>query len=213
MQSLLVLVPAVSHIHVEVGHIGQNHRITVIGQTVGHVAARTHSAPGVHTCHTGCHHGVKLRLVIQSHFLPALDADLAGSEQLADALDVVLAHLVLGLEALALHECLHVGTLAPCTIRHLVTAQVDDFELEAGFLIHLLQLGYHAVDEAVNVIAGHIEHVVVIALGRGVNALVLVIPQAELLGRGVVLGAVFHRHDGGTGMAGRLNLGDDAHTA
>ena len=89
---------------------------------------------------------------------------------------------------------------------------MDDLELQAGFFIHLLQLLDHAVDEAVNVVAGDIEHVIMEALCRRIDRSVFIVPQAELLGSGIIDGATLHRHDGGTGMSGGLNLGDDTHT-
>ena len=151
--------------------------------------------------------------MVKGDFLPALDADFAQFKQGADALDVVLAHLVLGLQALALHECLHIGTLGPGAIGDLVTTQMHDLQFQSGLLVHLGQLFHHTVDKAVNVITGDIEHIVVVTLGRGVNALVLLVPQAELLGSRIVHGTVFHRHDGGAGMTRRLNLGDDVNPA
>ena len=120
-------------------------------------------------------------------------------------------HVVLVLEAFALHERLHVGALVPRAAGHLVAAQVDDLEFQAGFLVHLLQLTDHIVDEQVDVVAGHVEHIVVITLGRGVDRGVLLVPQAVLLGSGVARCTVLHRHDGGAGVARRLNLGDDVH--
>ena len=52
-----------------------------------------------------------------------------------------------------------------------------------------------------------------VVLGRSIDAFILFVPQAELLGGGIAHGTVLHRHDGCAGMAGRLNLRNDVHTA
>ena len=213
VQSLLVLVPTVAHVHVEVGHVGQDDGITVVGQAIRHVSTRAHSAPGVHTGHARNHQRIVLGGVVKAYFLPTFDTDFAGFEQGADAFQEISMHVVLVLETLALHERLHIGALIPCTTGHLVTAQVDDLEFKAGFLVHLLQLTDHVVDEQVNIVAGNVEHVVVITLCRGIDTLVLLVPQTVLLCGGVVRCTVLHRHDGSAGMAWRLNFGDDVHAS
>ncbi len=113
MKPYLILVPIVTHVHIEIGDIRQYHGVSGIGNGVRHHIATAHSAPCVDPGNAFAHGLVISIIVSKGNLLPALDADAARIKNVGDAAHVILTHLMGRLHALALHQRLHCGSLVP----------------------------------------------------------------------------------------------------
>ena len=164
MQSLVVLMPSVSHIHIEVGHIRENGGIARICQAVRNVGTAAHCAPCVHHRKAWCHGGIVAVGVVEAHFLPAASLDALLSEVLGDTANEIFAHFVGIFQTFCLHQGLNVGRSVPRAFWHLITTKMHDVEFQTCIFPHLLKFVNYLIYKVEHALMRHVEHIVVIRL-------------------------------------------------
>ena len=113
VQTLVVLMPAVSHIKIEIGYIRQHGRIAGICQSIRHVGAAAHGAPSIHHRKAGCHSGIVFIGVVQAHFLPTAGFYALLFQIISCSANVVFAHFVCIFQSFFFHQGLNVGRAVP----------------------------------------------------------------------------------------------------
>ena len=194
----------VDHVHVEAVDVAEDDGVAAAEGLAGGGGV---VVPDVDAANGGSNLGVELRAVADGYLLPSVHGDLALGEQLCHLTDEVGVDLFLGLQSvLLLEDADRVGAV-PGAGSDLVAADVDAGEGHAGLAVHGDELVKDLAHELVRAGEGGVHGAVVVRLGGGVARGVAIVDEAV---RGVALGGAYlHGLDGGAGVAGRLNLGEN----
>ena len=145
-------------------------------------------------------------------FLPAGDLDAAGLGDVQHAVREVVLEPGDVRHAVRYHQRPAGRRALPGSVRHLVAADVDGFQRDAGLGMEGDQVVEHFLDEGIGGRQGNVDYVIAVVLGGIVFGGIFRVPEPV----GCVPGraeAVFHGLDRGAGMARDVEFGDDEHVA
>ena len=124
IESTLVRMTIVSHIHIEIAHVAKDDRVTVIGCLINHFIRARYSIPAIHTGSLAPQLLMSLFGMPQSNFLPTTEFQSVLLHHIRHLRNEILRQIMSFRHAFFLHQFLTFRGAHPHTARHFVTTQM-----------------------------------------------------------------------------------------